>query len=95
MGPFSCFFSNFCRDNFLILHAFMAGMACYAFQFLGTLQIWNWSGCVYALLLHIGVSEPLYYWVHRRLHVGSLFTDYHSLHHLSVVTQPYTGIKTN
>ncbi|KAJ8634699.1 hypothetical protein MRB53_008966 [Persea americana] len=78
-------------DNFLILHAFMAAMACYAFQFLGTLQIWNWSGCVYALLLHIGVSEPLYYWVHRRLHVGSLFPDYHSLHHSSVVTQPYTA----
>lgn len=91
----STYFVIFCRDNFLILHACMAAMAYYAFPFLRNLQIWNWRGGVYALLLHIGVSEPLYYWVHRRLHVGSLFTDYHSQNHSSVVTQSYTGKKTN
>ncbi|XXG64507.1 hypothetical protein AAC387_Pa05g2442 [Persea americana] len=78
-------------DNFLILHAFMAAMACYTFPFLGNLPVWNWRGAVYALLLHIGVSEPLYYWIHRKLHVGHLFTNYHSLHHSAVVPQPFTA----
>lgn len=91
----SLMFLSSCRDNFLILHAFMAAMACYTFPFLGNLPFWNWRGGVFALLLHIGVSEPLYYWIHRKLHVGHLFTNYHSLHHSAVVPQPFTGTRNN
>ncbi|KAG9456057.1 hypothetical protein H6P81_000565 [Aristolochia fimbriata] len=78
-------------DNFLILQALLAALACYAFPVLRDLPILNWKGFVLALALHMGVSEPLYYWCHRRLHTGHLFTRYHSLHHSSPVPQPFTA----
>ncbi|XP_077216204.1 very-long-chain aldehyde decarbonylase CER3-like [Tasmannia lanceolata] len=78
-------------DNFLILQALMAALACYSFPILGNLPLWNWRGCIFALLLHVGISEPLYYWIHKRLHEGYLFTHYHSLHHSSAVPQAYTA----
>ncbi|XXG58491.1 hypothetical protein AAC387_Pa04g0798 [Persea americana] len=78
-------------DNFILLHGLMAAMACYTLPFLTTLPLWNWKGCIYALILHMGVSEPLYYWIHKRLHNGYLFTHYHSLHHASAVLQSFTA----
>ena len=66
-------------------------MAFYIFPFLSDLPVWNTRGVIAALILHIGVSEPLYYWVHRCFHGNYLFTRYHSLHHASTVTQSFTG----
>ncbi|KAF5742859.1 Fatty acid hydroxylase superfamily [Tripterygium wilfordii] len=78
-------------DNFILLQALIGSMACYMFPFLQNLPIWNPKGFLAVLILHIVVSEPLYYWVHRCLHTSHLFTDYHSLHHGSPVLQPLTA----
>lgn len=79
------------RDNFLILQALVASMACYMFPILQHLPIWNVKGLFVALILHVGVSEPLYYWVHKKFHGDYLFTHYHSLHHSSPVPESFTG----
>ncbi|KAL5548864.1 hypothetical protein UlMin_004095 [Ulmus minor] len=78
-------------DNFLILQALISSMACYLFPSLQNLPLWNSKGIITALLLHVGVSEPLYYWVHRSFHGNYLFTNYHSLHHSSPVPHPFTA----
>ncbi|KAG4932486.1 hypothetical protein JHK87_046488 [Glycine soja] len=78
-------------DNFLILQALVASMACYMFPFLQHLPLWNVKGLIVALVLHVGVSEPLYYWVHRKFHGDYLFTHYHSLHHSSPVPESFTA----
>ncbi|KAF6135482.1 hypothetical protein GIB67_015335 [Kingdonia uniflora] len=70
-------------DNFIILQAFMA---CWSFPFLVDLPLWNSKGVLYALTFHVGISEPLYYWVHRYLHSDYFFSNYHSLHHSSSAT---------
>ncbi|KAE8056816.1 hypothetical protein FH972_013553 [Carpinus fangiana] len=79
-------------DNFIILQALIASMASYMFPFLENLPLWNAKGFIAVLTLHMAVSEPLYYWVHRFVH-GShyLFTHYHSLHHSSPVPHPFTA----
>ncbi|PIA46084.1 hypothetical protein AQUCO_01600391v1 [Aquilegia coerulea] len=78
-------------DNFILLHAFMGLMATYTFPVFTNLPIWNSKGYLFALLLHIAVVEPLYYFVHMLLHSDYLFTNYHSLHHSSVVPQTLTA----
>ncbi|XP_077238230.1 very-long-chain aldehyde decarbonylase CER3-like [Tasmannia lanceolata] len=78
-------------DNFLILQAFIATLACYSFPIFGNLPLWNWRGCIFALFLHMGVSEPLYYQIHKLLHTDYFFSHYHSLHHSSAVPQPFTA----
>ncbi|XP_020988630.1 very-long-chain aldehyde decarbonylase CER3 [Arachis duranensis] len=79
-------------DNFLILQALVGSMACYVFPFLQDLPLWNMKGVVAAMILHVGVSEPLYYWMHRKFHEHHfLFTHYHSLHHSSPVPGPFTA----
>ncbi|KAI3996586.1 hypothetical protein MKX01_009418 [Papaver californicum] len=79
-------------DNFIILQAFMACMAYYTFPFLWNLPLWNSKGIIFALLLHVGVSEPLYYWIHRFvLHNDFMFKNYHSIHHASPVPQSFTA----
>ncbi|KAK3435527.1 very-long-chain aldehyde decarbonylase CER3 [Eucalyptus grandis] len=78
-------------DNFLILQAFVASMAYYIFPILADLPLWNARGLITVLMLHIGASEPLYYWVHRHFHGKYLFTNYHSLHHESAVPQSFTA----
>ncbi|CAL9181265.1 unnamed protein product, partial [Musa hybrid cultivar] len=78
-------------DNFLILQALLGSVVlCRApsFEDLPLLQL---KGCVIALVLHVGVSEPLFYMAHRCFHRGYLFTHYHSIHHSSPVPQPITA----
>jgi sterol desaturase/sphingolipid hydroxylase (fatty acid hydroxylase superfamily) len=75
----------------LILQALVATMVCYIFPFLQHLPIWNVKGLIVALILHVGVSEPLYYLVHKKFHEDYLFKNYHSLHHSSHVPTPLTG----
>ncbi|XP_044470989.1 very-long-chain aldehyde decarbonylase CER3-like [Mangifera indica] len=74
-------------DNFILLHALVAAMVYYFFPCLESLSIWNTKGFIAALILHVTVSEPLYYYVHRFSHENYLFTSYHSLHHSSPVPQ--------
>ncbi|GMI94705.1 FACELESS POLLEN 1, ECERIFERUM 3 [Hibiscus trionum] len=78
-------------DNFILLQALLASMACLIFPSLDCLPLWNPKGFVTLLLLHVAVSEPLYYWAHRFLHGSYLFTHYHFLHHSSPVPHPFTA----
>ncbi|KAK9141435.1 hypothetical protein Syun_010835 [Stephania yunnanensis] len=84
-------------DNFIILQALIASMGCYFFPGkLGELlPLWgDPRGYLCALLLHVAVSEPLYYWIHRYLlHCDDspLYRHYHRVHHSSAVPQSYTA----
>ncbi|XP_073002940.1 very-long-chain aldehyde decarbonylase GL1-2-like [Typha latifolia] len=78
-------------DNFLILQAFIGVMFLNIMPSLGDLPLWDIRGCIVALILHVGLSEPLFYLVHRCLHKGFLFTHYHRIHHSSAVLQPFTA----
>ncbi|PIN03662.1 hypothetical protein CDL12_23813 [Handroanthus impetiginosus] len=78
-------------DNFLILGAIMAWLSYLSFPFLGNLPMWDMRGILCCLILHLGISEPLYYWLHRLLHLPTLFEKYHWLHHSSKVTNPFTA----
>ncbi|KAJ6759260.1 VERY-LONG-CHAIN ALDEHYDE DECARBONYLASE CER3 [Salix koriyanagi] len=79
-------------DNFILLQALIASISCYIYPpFIDNVPLWNTKGFITILTLHAGISEPLYYFVHRRFHKGYLFTHYHSIHHSSPVLHPYTG----
>jgi hypothetical protein len=43
------------------------------------------------LLIHMGPTEFIYYWLHRALHIHSLYAKYHSHHHASFVPEAVTG----
>ncbi|KAL0284788.1 UNVERIFIED_CONTAM: Very-long-chain aldehyde decarbonylase CER3 [Sesamum angustifolium] len=78
-------------DNFILLQALVAGVALYIFPTSATLAVWNKTGITTAIALHVAISEPLFYTIHKSFHGNYLFTNYHSLHHSSPVPQPYTG----
>ncbi|GFP93152.1 protein eceriferum 3 [Phtheirospermum japonicum] len=79
-------------DNFLILQAIVASFSYLSFpNLLANLPIWDTKGSLCCLVLHIGISEPLYYWMHRLLHLPTLFQHYHWLHHTSKVINPFTA----
>ncbi|KAK9097991.1 hypothetical protein Syun_025036 [Stephania yunnanensis] len=78
-------------ENFIILHGLVASVACYSLSYIN-LPLWNLKGIVCALIFHVGVSEPLYYFIHKKLHSNQyLFTHYHSLHHSSPVQECLTA----
>ncbi|KAK6153840.1 hypothetical protein DH2020_013479 [Rehmannia glutinosa] len=78
-------------DNFLILQALAASLLYLSFPSLAKFPIWDIRGFICCLILHIGISEPLYYWLHRLLHSSNLFHQYHWLHHSSKVLHPFTA----
>ncbi|XP_058226574.1 very-long-chain aldehyde decarbonylase CER3-like isoform X2 [Rhododendron vialii] len=78
-------------DNFIILQAFVGSLAYFSFPSLACLPLWNTKGILCCLILHMTVSEPLYYWTHRLMHSHHLFNNYHWLHHSSKVTHPFTA----
>ncbi|KAI4294998.1 hypothetical protein MLD38_040726 [Melastoma candidum] len=78
-------------DDFLILQALLAYMAYYTFPSLAQLPASDVTGILVALILHVGVSEPLYYITHRFFHRKHWFENYHSLHHESAVPQAHTA----
>ncbi|KAL8497317.1 hypothetical protein ACS0TY_020848 [Phlomoides rotata] len=78
-------------DNFLILEAIIASFLYLSVPSLAEFPIWNFWGILFCLILHIGISEPLYYWTHRLLHSSTLFHQYHWLHHSSKVLHPFTA----
>ncbi|KAJ0603590.1 putative fatty acid hydroxylase, NAD(P)-binding domain superfamily [Helianthus annuus] len=79
-------------DNFIILQAFVASMIfLWINPSMTNYPIWNISGIISCILFHIGLSEPLYYCLHRLLHSSYFFQQYHWLHHSSKVNHPYTA----
>ncbi|KAK1434765.1 hypothetical protein QVD17_00516 [Tagetes erecta] len=82
-------------DNFIILQALIASLSLYMFPHeFAKLPVWDTNGLVTIVMIHVVVSEPLYYWMHRLLHGNYLFTPYHSFHHSSTVPQPVTAGST-
>ncbi|WOL08605.1 protein ECERIFERUM 3 [Canna indica] len=77
-------------DNFLILQFWVAAAACSVFPSLQSLPLWDARGAIVVLLLHVGFSEPVFYWAHRSLHGDFFFPHYHALHHSSRVPQSFT-----
>ncbi|KAH9614833.1 hypothetical protein KSS87_012938 [Heliosperma pusillum] len=82
-----------CRDNFIILQGLIAALICYMFPSLRNWEtLWDTKGLIGAIILHMTVSEPLYYFMHKLFHRQPyLFKSYHSLHHSSNVLQPFTA----
>ncbi|KAL7093199.1 hypothetical protein ACP275_11G028200 [Erythranthe tilingii] len=78
-------------DNFILLQAIVASLMLYMFPTSGKIELLNKNGITEALVLHIAISEPLFYTIHKFFHGNYLFTNYHSLHHSSPVPQAYTG----
>ncbi|KAK1358127.1 Eceriferum 3 [Heracleum sosnowskyi] len=78
-------------DNFIILQAIVGSVLCLSFPCLVELPIWDNRGIICCIILHVLLAEPLYYWVHRLLHLPNLFKHYHWLHHSSKVPHPFTA----
>ena len=53
------------------------------------------AGNIYQYLIFLGVhaivTEPLYYWYHRVLHLRKFYKKHHIYHHWSVITTPATS----
>jgi len=54
-------------------------------------RLFDGKGLVKMLLLHMGPTEFIYYWLHRALHLHTLYANYHSHHHASFVPEAITG----
>ncbi|KAK4337604.1 hypothetical protein RND71_042091 [Anisodus tanguticus] len=78
-------------DNFIMLQAIMGSLGFYMLQGLVDLPLWDLRGFLAIIILHIAISEPLYYFLHKCFHGSYLFNNYHSLHHSSPVPQPLTA----
>ncbi|KAI3512743.1 hypothetical protein L1887_20062 [Cichorium endivia] len=78
-------------DNFILLEAFAASMILLMNPSMANLPVWKTTGIISCLILHIGLSEPLYYWLHKLLHSPYFFKQYHWLHHSSKVNHPFTA----
>lgn len=88
---FSPIFLVLFRDNFILLQAIVAWLLIYMFPTIGKHPLWNKNGIITTILLHIAISEPIFYSIHKSFHGEYLFSNYHSLHHSSTVPQAYTG----
>uniref|UniRef100_A0A453NII9 aldehyde oxygenase (deformylating) n=2 Tax=Aegilops tauschii subsp. strangulata TaxID=200361 RepID=A0A453NII9_AEGTS len=81
-------------DNFLVLQTLIGAALVNGplpLPGLEDLRVWDPRGLGIALLLHVGLSEPVFYWAHRALHGAPLFGQYHAGHHSTPVTQPLTA----
>ncbi|XP_070044054.1 very-long-chain aldehyde decarbonylase CER3-like isoform X2 [Nicotiana tabacum] len=78
-------------DNFILLHGIMGSLVFYMLKDLINLPLWDFKGLMAVAILHIAISEPLYYFLHKKFHGSYLFNHYHSLHHSSPVLQPFTA----
>eukprot|EP01018_Ginkgo_biloba_P009437 Gb_16836 [translate_table: standard] len=97
--PFSTEFEQVDRefhwDNYVIFQAWVATLGHVLIPGLRNLPMWNYRGVISLLLLHMGPTELLYYCAHRAFHQGSLFQNYHSLHHASTRPEPSTAGTTS
>ncbi|KAL0345974.1 UNVERIFIED_CONTAM: Very-long-chain aldehyde decarbonylase CER3 [Sesamum radiatum] len=78
-------------DNFILLQGIVAFSVLYMFPTFENLPLWSKKGITAAIVLHVAISEPLFYSIHKCFHGNYLFTHYHSLHHSSAVPQAYTA----
>ncbi|BFI24687.1 aldehyde decarbonylase [Marchantia polymorpha subsp. ruderalis] len=82
---------EFHSDDYIILQALVATAAHVWVPGFRQLPLWDSRGLVTIILLHVGPTEFVYYWLHRALHTNFLFTNYHSFHHASINTEPPTS----
>ncbi|KAL9242240.1 hypothetical protein vseg_016260 [Gypsophila vaccaria] len=80
-------------DNFVILQAIIGALICYMSPRLTKFEnVWDTKGLIGAIVLHMLVSEPLYYYMHKLFHKQpNLYNFYHSFHHSSNVLHPFTA----
>ncbi|KAL1546549.1 Very-long-chain aldehyde decarbonylase cer1 [Salvia divinorum] len=79
-------------DDQIILSGLMLYMVPLFYEAAQRLPWWRTDGAIWALLVHAGPVEFLYYWLHRALHHHFLYSRYHSHHHSSIVTEPITSV---
>ncbi|KAL8127028.1 very-long-chain aldehyde decarbonylase CER3-like [Apium graveolens] len=79
-------------DNFMVVQAMIVLLGLYKLPaaLRDEIPVWDARGLIAVIILHIVVSEPLYYLVHRCFHGSYLYSHYHSVHHSSPVPQPFT-----
>ncbi|KAJ3677144.1 hypothetical protein LUZ60_002868 [Juncus effusus] len=78
-------------DNFLILQCWVGYLVFNGFPAMRELPLWDFVGIFIVLVLHVIISEPLFYWAHRAFHKGKLFSNYHYIHHSTKVSQTFTA----
>lgn len=79
-------------DDFIILDALILGGFVQLPVFgARTYPIWDYGGLAICLLLHMGPTEAIYYWLHRALHNHYLYTRYHSHHHALFIPEANSG----
>ncbi|XP_023757496.1 very-long-chain aldehyde decarbonylase CER1 isoform X1 [Lactuca sativa] len=79
-------------DDQIIFNGLLFYVGNYFLEGAKYLPWWRSDGVIIVILLHVGVVEFLYYWLHRALHHHFLYNQYHSHHHSSVVTEPITSV---
>ncbi|MBC7742543.1 MAG: sterol desaturase family protein [Bdellovibrionaceae bacterium] len=52
---------------------------------------YGWAYFVFSIFLMLMVNDIYFYWTHRLLHRRRFFGKYHSIHHRSKVTTPWTS----
>ncbi|KAL1816174.1 hypothetical protein ACET3Z_018748 [Daucus carota] len=79
-------------DNLLILQSMIAYLGFYMSPMLrNLLPVWDTRGFIAIMILHMAVSEPLYYLAHKCFHGNYLFSKFHYFHHSSPIPQPFTA----
>jgi len=87
-------------DDYIILQLYVAtAVHCLPFLYCSNgvchayrnFPLYDGKGLVKMLLIHAGPTEFIYYWLHRALHLHSLYARYHSHHHASFVPEAVTG----
>ncbi|KAG0564726.1 hypothetical protein KC19_8G134500 [Ceratodon purpureus] len=81
-------------DNHIMLQFLLVTLAHAWFPSFRNMPSWNGEGLLWVIIFHAGITESLYYWMHRAFHTEDLYKNYHSFHHQSVVPEPPTGFVT-
>ena len=78
------------RDDQILFNGALFYLASKTLTRAENLPLWRTDGVIMTFLLHSGLVEFLYYWLHRALHHHYLYSCYHSHHHSSIATEPIT-----
>ena len=78
------------RDDQILFNGALFYLASKTLTQAENLPLWRTDGVIMTFLLHSGLVEFLYYWLHRALHHHYLYSCYHSHHHSSIATEPIT-----
>jgi sterol desaturase/sphingolipid hydroxylase (fatty acid hydroxylase superfamily) len=80
-------------DDYILLHVVVATLVHAVLPgFSNFPTFWDSRGILILLLVHMGPTEYIYYWLHRALHHHVLYNKYHSHHHASFITEPVSGM---